>query len=238
MIESVVTFKWRPKAGYRSHFHAQHVNMLQREFKRFLKVPHRFICVTDDPKGLDPAIEPVPLWNTFANIPNPTWPNGPSCYRRLVTFGRDFAAIAGQRFVCVDLDVVITRDVTQLFDRPEDFVIWGTGDARIPYCASLYMMTAGAKEEVLTRFDPKTSPALSQAAGYRGSDQGWINYCLGKSIPTWGRRHGVYSYRNHLHKLHRGKLPHDARVVIFHGTPDPWDHKALQASPWIREYLQ
>jgi hypothetical protein len=70
----------------------------------------------------------------------------------------------------------------------------------------------------------------------RGSDQSWIAYCLGKNIPGWGMSEGVYSYRDHLVKFHKGNLPKDARMVIFHGRPDPWDYGAIQHSPWIKRH--
>ena len=75
-------------------------------------------------------------------------------------------------------------------------------------------------------------------AGFRGSDQAWINYCLGKDIPTWDKMDGVYSYRDHIMKSHRGQLPPNARVVIFHGKPDPWDHAVSVRSPWVKDHFR
>src|SRR5688572_14830399 len=104
---SVVTFKWS-KRGYRSTFTSDNVNISRRNFARHYPYPHRFICVTDDPAGLDADVEYVPLWNDYADIANPTWPTGPSCYRRLKVFSEGFVQIAGDRILHIDLDMVFT----------------------------------------------------------------------------------------------------------------------------------
>lgn len=232
---SVVTFKWH-KPGYRSKFTAEHVNTMRAMVRRHYSKPHRFICVTDDPKGLASDIEYIPLWNDHADIPNPSWPAGPSCYRRLKVFSDWFAKIAGERFVCIDLDVVVTGDLDPLFDRTEDFLIWQTGNPSIPFCASMFMMTGGVHRRVWEDFDPLVSPRLALTSGMKGSDQAWIAYCLGKKIPGWGIQDGVYSYRDHLVKRFAGTLPPHARMVMFHGRPDPWEVNAMNASPWIRKH--
>lgn len=231
---SVVTFKWKPRPGYRSTFTAAHVNILRRMVARHYATPHRFVCVTDDATGLDPAVAVVPLWSDFATVPSPHGGHNPSCYRRLKVFSADIAAVLGERFVCLDLDTVIVGDCAPLFDRPEDFVIWGETDPRSFYNGSLFLLRAGTRRQVYDRFDPKTSPRLAFKAGKFGSDQGWISYCLGKGEAMFGRQDGVYSFRVHL-APRGGALPADARMVMFHGKIDP-DSVAAQRLPWVREH--
>lgn len=233
---SVVCFKWSTP-GYRSKFEAIHVNTLKRMVGRHYPDPHRFICVTDDPNGLDGGVEYVPLWNDHANIPNPSWTNGPSCYRRLKVFSEWFMEIAGERFVSVDLDVVITDDLRPLWNRPEPFLMWNTGHAMIPYCGSMFMSQSRENARIWNDFNPKDSPRLSiQDGRMKGSDQAWMAYCVKKPIPGWSTKDGVYSYRDHCVKQYQSKLPKGSRMVIFHGRPDPWDYSALQASPWIHDH--
>lgn len=234
---SVICFKWKTP-GYRSTFTSQNVNVTRRMVARHYEAPHRFICVTDDPVGIEPGIEVLPLWSDYASIPNPSWPAGPSCYRRLKVFSKDFAAVAGERFVCLDLDVVITGDLKPLWSRTEDFLIWRTGMPTIPFCASMFMMTAGVHHRIWDDFNPAVSPRLALTRGMKGSDQAWISYCLGNDLPGWGQKEGVHSYRDHLMKQHSGRLPKDARMVMFTGRPDPWEASAQFASPWIRSFYQ
>lgn len=239
----VVCWKWRPKKGYRSSFGPATVNVLRRMVARNLTLPHRFSCITDDAKGIDPDIRIIPLWDTHAAVPNPSSPLNPSCYRRLRMFSQEAASLIGERIVSMDLDMVVTGDLTPLFDRDDDFVIWGgqtvqPGVAR-PYCwfnGSLMMLRAGTRRKVWETFDPHRSPRQAHQSGSHGSDQGWIAYCLGPGEKTWGAADGVYSYRNHI--LPSGRLPTDARLVAFHGRVDPWD-KATQARyGWIREHYR
>lgn len=231
---SVVAFKWKPPAGYRSTFGPETVNVLRRMVARHYHAPHRFLCVTDDPAGLDPEIDIVPLWSDFATVPSPHGGHNPSCYRRLKAFSAEIAAVFGERFVWLDLDTVIVADLAPLFDRPEDFVIWGETDRRSWYNGSMCLMTAGARRQVYDDFDPKTSPKRAKQAGRFGSDQGWISYRLGPGEATWGREDGVYSYRVHV-APNGNRLPANARIVMFHGKVDPWDHRG-QSVGWIREH--
>lgn len=232
---SVVCFKWHAEA-YRSKFTGQHVNILRNMVARHYPEPHRFICITDDAEGIDAGIEVVPLWHDHAHIPNPSFRGGPSCYRRLKVFSREFEQIAGPRFVCIDLDVVIMGDLRPLLNRTEPFIAWRDPGGIWPYNGSMVMMTAGARSQVWDEFDPITSPQEAHAARCKGSDQGWMSYKLRPGEATWRTEDGVLSY--HL-DLDKGKAepPPGARVVMFHGKPDPWDDEA-QVHRWIREHYR
>lgn len=232
---TVVCWRWKPPHGYRSEYRPTTVNTLRRMVDRHYQAPHRFVCVTDDPAGLDPAIEIVPLWNDFANVPSPHGKKNPSCYRRLRSFAPDIAAIFGPRFVSIDLDCVITGDLRPLWDRPEDIVMWGDTNPKTHYNGSMLLMTAGARPQVWTQFDPAHSPALAKNAGCFGSDQGWISYCLGPGEVKWSRADGVYSFRNDLKPHNPDRLPSNARVVMFHGNEDPWGI-AAQGLDWVRRH--
>jgi hypothetical protein len=200
--------------------------------------PHRFICITDDAEGLDPEVEAFPLWDEWANIPNPTWgESGPSCYRRLRAFSPGFEKIAGKRFVSIDLDMVITGDMRPVWNRPEHFVIYRAGPGPQIYNGSMFMMTTGARRHVWDLFDPERSPQLAHKAGLRGSDQGWIQFVLGPNEAQWTEADGVYGYRNDCWKARGGELPPGARVVMFWGYPDPWERIAHRRSPWIPEHV-
>lgn len=234
---SVVCFKWGAP-GYRSKFEAIHVNTLHRMVRRWYPHPFRFICVTDDPRGISTDVECAPLWSDHRELRNPTWPgHAPNCYPRLRTFSKEFEQIAGKRFVCIDLDVVITGDLTPLWNRSEDFVIYASARANNHYNGSMWLMTAGCRSQVWEDFDPVESPKLANRAGCMGSDQGWIQYRLGKGEAIWTVKDGIYAYRTDL-KFSQGSLPKDARIVVFHGLPKPWEHQARRRSPWISQYYR
>jgi hypothetical protein len=236
MIDSVVVFKWQ-KPGYRTTFTHEHVNTAYSMVTRNYSKPVRFICVTDDAAGIRSEVEVFPLWDHYRDLKNPTWSWGPSCYPRLYTYSKEFERIAGKRFVCMDLDVVVVDSLDPLWDRDEDFVIYASTTARGHYNGSMWMMTAGSRSQVWDDFDPKTSPQKANAAGNRGSDQGWIQYRLGKGEATWTVKHGVHAFRTDM-RGKQGHIPDGARLIIFHGEPKPWDRSAQRASPWIQEHYR
>jgi len=227
-----VCWRWRTP-GYRSTFGPETVFALREMIARHYRRPHRFVCVTDDPAPLV-GVETIPLWSDCSRIPSPIGHSYPSCYRRLKVFAPDAGEVFGERLVSIDLDTVIVGDITPLFDRSEDFVIWGESDFphTTPYCGSLWMLKTGTRPQVWTEFDEKSSPKKAWQAGCRGSDQGWLAYVLGKHEATWGKKDGIYSFRKDIARVGRG-LPDDARLVSFHGKIDPWGCQA-QNIPWVR----
>lgn len=238
-LDSVVCWRWTPPAGYRSTFGPETVNVLRRMVARHYPEPHRFICVTDDPAGIDSEVEIVPLMNDFAAVPSPYGARNPSCYRRLRMFHPEIASVFGERFVSLDLDSVVTGDLRPLWDRSEDFVAWGDTNP-LPgshYNGSMILMTAGARPQVWTEFDPCTSPTRSKSAGCFGSDQGWISFILGKGEATWGCADGVYSFRNHV-APNGFRLPANARLTLWHGGVDPWSDYARTNVKWLPEHYR
>lgn len=269
---SVITFKYL-KPGYRTVYTSEHVNTLRRMVARCYNRPHRFFCVTDDPRGLGADIEYVPMWPDHFDMLNPSHPtNRPNCFPRLKLFSSEMRNIFGERFVSLDLDMVIVDDVAPLWDRPEDFIIYDArGDDH--YNGSMFIQNAGARERVWTEFDPVESPKKTTAAGMRGSDQAWIRYCLAPDAAVWDFNDGVYAYLNLVppyrqRKLARynialpmnaarraggipgkparspvtperdGRLPDNARVVVFAGEFKPWEPRTQQMSPWIKVHYR
>jgi hypothetical protein len=233
---TVVTWKWKPPGKYRSTFTGQSVNVLRNMVARHYRKPHEFVCVTDDPTDIDPAIRIVPIWNDHSDLCSPHGPGNPSCYRRLRMFARDIGPIFGDRFVSLDLDTVLVDDVSPIFDRPEDIVLWGDTSPGTPYNGGLILMNAGCRPKVWEDFDPQQSPAIGRRMRYVGSDQAWIGVALGTDEAKFSQADGVYSFRNHVHPK-AGKLPQGARLVSFHGAFDPWSPYP-QSLPWVREAYQ
>lgn len=237
----VCTFKWR-KNNYRSKFEATHVATLRSMVARHYPSPHRFVLFTDEPEA-DAAklehlgVEVFELWTDHARVENPSGSRNPSCYRRLRMFARDVGEWLGQRIVMLDLDTVVTGDLRPLWDRPEDFIIWGDTNRANPYNGSMVLFTAGARPQLWESFDPVISPQQSRGRGFFGSDQAWIAVCLGPNECKWTRVDGVYSFRNEILHNRRG-LPPSARIVFFHGRYDPWDAETLRLAPWVREHYR
>ena len=214
-----VTWKWHrgERQQWRRNYDSNHVITLHRMLKANLTIPFKLICVTDDPEGLDNRVEVVPLWKPLGTSPRGAKPD---CYRRLYAFSKEAEKLFGKRFVSIDLDLVILKNIDHLFSGGEDFKIMRGWAA--PYNGSMWMMNAGARSCVWDDFDPLTSPQIANAQlkpngkPYTGSDQAWISYKIpGEAM--WDEADGCYQYTNIL-----GGIPKDACIIFFAGYDKPW----------------
>jgi hypothetical protein len=183
---------------------------------RNLQMQHELACVTNMPEGIAPGIRIITPPGDFEDVQNPRWKNGrPSCYRRLSMFRRDAAAIFGDRFVCMDLDVVIGGGLDPLFDRDDDLVIYNGTSPDRPYNGSMMMLRAGCRPQVYEEFTE--ARAIEAGEQFTGSDQAWLAHILGFGEATWGDTDGVYWYGSRYQR----NRP-NARLLFFPGALKPW----------------
>lgn len=198
--------------------------------RRHLRQPHRFVIVTDHPRGR------FGDWPTIA-IPEEDRPllAIPGCFARLRMFDPAWQLRIGaeERILCIDLDSVITGPLDPVVDRPEPFVILQGGNLAnpCPYNGALIMLRAGTNRQVWSEF---SLDAASAAPFYEfPDDQGWLHHML-PGAPGWavGSSSGVYVFRK------RGwppgdALPVDARIVTFSGRRQP---RHLEDLAWVRDH--
>ena len=231
---AVVCWKWKSLTPYRSTFNAAAVNILYNMVKRHLHIPFEFICITDDAAGINPDIRIIDLWEN--PVPIYGGVQRPNCFYRVKAFSEAMKDIIAERFLWLDLDAVILKDITPLVANDVDFKIWGDTNPTTPYNGSMVLMNAGARKQVYEEFDPKVSPHLGVTKNYIGSDQAWIGYCLGENEQTFTKSDGVYSYRMDIRlKFPLDFVPEEARIVFFHGKHDPWDDQMQQHHKWVRD---
>jgi len=229
---TVLSWKWGAAQ-------AEHVNIHKRMIARTLKRPHRYLCVTDDTRGVQ--AETFPLWDDLSTLVSPHGVDKPSCYRRLKIFDPETTRAMGIRdddiVLSIDLDVVAIKDLDFLLSRggDADFIGW------IIHCGwhhrtvngTIFMLRAGRLPHIWHQFDPAKSPAIARHSGYFGTDQGWLSLNLAH-WPGWTREDGVVPFTGDL--AHRSALPPHTRLVSFHGTRKPWDEYVQKAHPWILEH--
>ena len=68
------------------------------------------------------------------------------------------AKIFDSRICSIDLDVLIVREITAIFDTSVDFKMYGDTARGTPYNGSLQYFRAGARPQLWEKFDPMTSP--------------------------------------------------------------------------------
>lgn len=239
---TIVTFLWNdPNAKHKGtyEFTAKHVNRLAKALRKNLTVPHRFVCITDMPRGIDTEnVYVFPMWGAYRDLGR--------CFTRLRLWGNDIKELLGPRIAMIDLDVVILGNVDHIFSRKEPFV--GYRDSKNPECYSgaFYMMDAGSKSNVFTTFNRlynMTHPehrfklfrsVYNQLSPLVGSDQSWISEVLGPGLPRIGQQDGVYDFWT-IEEL--PKLPSNTRIVMMNGMRRDASMKEFQEKyPWIESY--
>lgn len=236
----VVLWKWY-QANMPSAYSPEYVNVMASMLKRNLNgVPHRIVCVTDDPYGIE--CETFPLWSDCQGLPNPSGPSRlPSCFRRLRLYDRaiqrDMGISDGDRIVSLDLDTVVCGDLRSVLETEGRFVGWKLAAEFHPwvYNGSFQMFTAGDLQDIWSKFDPTKSPQEAKMAGFKGSDQAWLSMNL---IGKEGSNEVPYprfaSYP--LHCVRLGVHAAATRLVFFHGRSKPWHRETQAASPWVSRY--
>lgn len=221
---TVVCMLWDGEpADRRTTYTARHVNALRGMVAERLPTPHRFVCLTDRAtgpgRGFAPDVEVVECLSAY------DWPKR---YRKLVLFSPMARRLVGERFLFLDLDVLLVDDLAPLVDRPEDFVIWRDPGRNATYNTSVMLMSAGARPAVWGSFDVRMADRATRRL--TGSDQAWVTLVLGEEA-TWGPENGVLSCK---WECPEGPPDH-ARILVFHGKPKPWGR---DAPAWARELWQ
>lgn len=234
----IITFKWKSNNNYRSEFDAQSVNILYNMVKRNIAqyFDYEFICITDSTEGINPEIKTIPLWDN----PQPVFGgvSKPNCFYRLRAFSEEMKEVIGDRFCWLDIDCVITGDITPILELKNDFIINRPSNIRNYYNGSMVMMNAGARKDVWEKFDPETSPQETKDLGFIGSDQAWIANCLGKKEAVFTNKDGVYAYESDIMGDHEGELPENAAIVFFQGRFNPWDKHIQHAHSWVKDHYK
>ena len=226
---TILLWLWRD-SNYSIQYKPEHANTAARMIHRNLTIPHRFVLLTDQlDADYDPLITPVKLWDDWRELVNTAWgKDRPQCYVRLKAFSEEAEEILGKRFVSIDLDCLVVKNIDSLFTRPEDFVIFRRPrkrqkDRDMVYQGSMWMMNAGARAQVWKDFKGEESIAAAQE--FIGSDQAWMRHILGPNEAGWdGEKDGVYGWYWEQRDSHwrKGPLP-NARIIFFNTTRKPWD---------------
>jgi hypothetical protein len=229
---TVVAWRW---GGL---FEPDYCHRLQAGLARHLHVDHELVVVTDDPVGLE-GIRTVPMPTTYADTPR--------CRRRMQQFSREFGEQLGAtRYLGVDLDIVITGDITPIVTKFPDAPIvgWRVGYAGV-YSGSFLRFDTGALHGAWELFaaDPEGYPASLQLRGVP-SDQAMVNAWLATqpAIAEWTEADGFVTYFGAGYERFaylgvgpsRPELPHGARIVVL-GSAD----KAVMDRgefDWIRRH--
>jgi len=229
---SVVTFAFRGWQPLYSHANrAQYVHALRSMFEQHLTIPHRFVCVTDEPNLYE--CETFPIWETW---PDCGW--FPNSFFRLRLYS-EWARVLGDTIISCDTDTIIRANIDDLVTDDPIRLLPSRDFARpeaMHYQGAWQLITPGAYDWLWRDFDIVRSLDELRAAKARrhfliGSDQAWLSHKL-PHCPTYDfEADGFYIRRPGDDR----PLPSSARVAMFVGGFKPWNTPPYD-SEW-RTYL-
>lgn len=235
---NVICMKWGRKYG------PAYVNILRRMVARNLSRPHRFVCFTEQTEGLDPEVEVLPL-------PECRVPARPEieAWRKISLFTPQLGLSGPTLFL--DLDVVITGSLDPFFEyEPGRFCIihnWTHPDRRVGN-SSVFRFEAGTYPSVFEDYnrDP------DRIAAENRNEQIYVTARIdAQDGAVWWPEACCRSFKKHclpkglLKLLVPARIPADARIIVFHGDPNPpeaasrWVYKGhhfMRPARWIAAY--
>jgi hypothetical protein len=231
-IVNVLCIKWGKKYG------PEYVNTLRNMVSRHLKRAHRFVCLTDDAQGIDSAIEvhPIPMVGFEEFDQRKAWTFGHG-WLKLTSFAPSLYDLRG-RTLFLDLDIVIVDALDPFFDQPGEFIVireWdksdGTGNT------SCYLYTIGAHADALDHLKKDYPQSISQVRNEQEyithfvQAQGKLSYWPDEWCRSFKRHCMPGVIQSWFSVPH---LPEGARLIAFHGKPNPPDAIAGQSGKWYR----
>lgn len=173
----------------------EYVNVLADMVNRNVEYAYRFICLTDDPSGLDEGIETINL------------PEGLEGWWNKVALFKPGLFPKRSRIVFLDLDVVIVGPLEPVVDTKGIAADWLQGGIN----SSVMVWDAGDYPQIREKFTPDVPKRLH-------GDQDWI-----EEVSWWAFLPSDWlpSYRLHCQEWPTD----GARIVCFHGQPKPADIK-------------
>jgi hypothetical protein len=236
-MANVICMKWGTKFG------PEYVNRLHSMVSRHLRMPHRFVCFTDDPTGLDPGVEakPLPAMDLA--------PGKERGWRKLSTFSNPLFDLTGPTLF-LDVDILIVGPLDDFFTHPGEFLIihdWAR-PWRITGNSSVYRFEAGAHPDVLEYFLNNTDRVKTELR----HEQAYLSREMHqKGLLAYWPKDWCVSFKYGcvpkfpLNYLKTPTIPEGARIVVFHGRPNPEDVVAgrgkgflrhVRPTPWVAEH--
>lgn len=202
-------------------YSADYVVKLRAMVKRHLTVPHRFICLTDQPRKLPEDM--IKMGVTIV-------PGLPGWWAKVFLFSPELAHyVGGSRWLYLDLDSIVVDSLNPIVDYPAPFALVphaGTFNGRnglavVKRFNSSVMVwdTPSETERLYTRFDSTVTSRL-------WGDQDWI----GEQMPHAATMPSEWFPR--ISSIGIGGPDEDAIVVL---AKKPKNADAAKLYDWVRD---
>ncbi len=165
----------------------------------------RFYCLTDDPSGLERDIIALPV--------------SPLCegwWHKIYLFSWDHGIDA--RLLYMDIDMVVTGSLEDFLSYDGDFATGSRFNRPDQINSTIMSIPPGYGHQVWTTFTRYRSMVMRSFGG----DSRFLEAIVGPKTKRWQDMFPgqLVSYKKHVRG---GPLPEGARLVSFHGRPDPED---------------
>lgn len=238
-----VTMKWdRQKTGesipsqdivsYGRDHVTRHFNMLKANYTGSFK----YVFYTDEMyEDLPDGIDQRPLFPMFKKH----FDKG-GCFHRMFLFSKEFFELHGP-FVSMDLDMVITGNITSLFDTTQPFIYYkmkGGNGHGWRMNNGMFFINSPALDQVWQLFDTNTEEVINNRKG-PGTDQGVTNGVIANlhEMACWQQGMcgpGIYDLRQDFQEPDRIALPSGCKIVMCPGPRDPSHKKIIDRYPWMK----
>ncbi|CAC9449601.1 PMID: 11481431 [uncultured Gammaproteobacteria bacterium] len=235
---NIICMKWGDK------FPSEYVNRLYAMVNRNLSIPFRFVCFTENDSGIRNEVELQPLPEldlpvNLADAPERGW-------RKLTVFKKGFGGLKGKTLF-LDLDVVIVDNMDDFFTVKGDFLIAHDkkNPTKIEGNSSVFRFEIGQYPQILSHFEKNSEQVKSEVRheqAYLSREihkLGKLEYWQDEWVPSFKYR-CCPSWIKSWFKA--PFIPQGAKVIIFHGLPNPpeaikgisgkW-YRHIQPAPWI-----
>ena len=244
MHVNVICMKWGTVYG------PEYVNRLYGMTARNLSRPFRFVCLTDNDDGLRGEVETAPIPDIRLDPPYRR-----TAWRKLVLHRAGIGGLSGPTLF-FDLDIVIVGPLDPFFERaPGNFASFTTGptpigswetqacsasrSAPMPTCSNASRRCPPSTGPISIATSKGSCPKPSAGTGMTYWPAEWCVSFKKHCLPRWPLNFGLTA-----------GIPDRARIVVFHGHPNPHEamtgewpapwhrrsYKYLRPVPWIADY--
>ncbi len=204
--------------GHRKMYNSSWVNKMANMVDRNLNIPHKHICLTDNPNGLDDRIVPILLEK------NKIWEKK-GWWTKLKCFDPEIQDNLCDRNLFLDLDSLVVNDLFPIINLPGDFLL---AESTAPnfnpkgtinkYSSSIMVWNRGVNTHIWTDFTFDVTKRL------RG-DQDWMGEII--EVDTIPKKY----YQRLGGCIKKGKRKDT--IIIF--CVKPKNDIAAKEIDWVRE---
>lgn len=239
---TVVCMKWGDKFG------AEYVNRLYRMVRRRLAGDFRFLCLTDDPAGIRSEV----LTLSIPEVPV-VGHRSDHGWRKLGMFASDLGGLDGDALF-LDLDVLIVDDLDPLFEIDGEFrIVKDYRPVRTRHTftgnSSVVRFRIGEHTGILDLLE-EHGEGITRAFRNEQEVLSWHARELG-ILQYWPKEWCPSFKHDCVRTMPLGlflppRIPPGARVIVFHGRPQPEEalrgegskwYRVIRPTPWIAEHL-